>query len=408
MASPLALLGSTTQPRTSNQLSILSINLGGLTAEGYEEFCQWLDQPETVRNLDVICVQETWRLSSDYLLPNWAWVSSGSKPLSGQGVAVLVNKTYADPALIRTKEVRVGRILQVQIPAKADRQGRVLNVISVCVPSKVSESRYVYEKREACWQALNQLLHSVPSRHFLCVAGDFNTDLQAESPIVGTTFRHKGGAQDQDKFQALLRTHRLHALNTWTREATYVEPGGNASRVDFIVARARQAKGHHCRVLPQLHFASWRQGARHLAVAGYVDMKGWTAQSNNSTPQIKLDREALARACIPGQEQAVLQRAYTQVQRRFTPDLPPDEAEAELIHLCRSTFPALEAGPHQRPWQLQSSKRDVGKVWELRRACHVFLFSRMFYQSGCLLHFGSKRVVQAKNLKYGNMCGNMC
>ena len=238
------LLRSTTQPRTSNQLSILSINLGGLTAEGYEEFCQWLDQPETVRNIDVVCVQETWRLSSDYLLPNWAWVSSGSKPLSGQGVAVLVNKAYADPALICTKEVRVGRILQVQIPAKADRQGRVLNVVSVYMHSKVSESRHVYEKREACWQALNQLLHSVPSRHFLCVAGDFNTDLLAESPIVGTTFRHKGVAQDQGKFQALLRTHRLHALNTWTREATYVEPGGNASRVDFIMARARQAKGH--------------------------------------------------------------------------------------------------------------------------------------------------------------------
>ena len=362
------LLGSTPQPRTSRQLSILSINLGGLTAEGYEEFCQWLDQPETVRNLDVICVQETWRLSSDYLLPNWAWVSSGSKPLSGQGVAVLVNKTYADPALIRTKEVRVGRILQVQIPAKADRQGRVLNVVSVYMPSKVSESRYVYEKREACWQALNQLLHSVPSRHFLCVAGDFNTDLQAESPIVGTTFRHKGVAQDQGKFQALLRTHRMHALNTWTREATYVEPGGNASRVDFVLVRARQAKGHHCRVLPQLHFASWRQGARHLAVAAYVDMQGWTAQSSHSAPQVRLDREALARACIPGPEQAVLLHAYTQVQHRFTPDLSPDEAEAELIHLSRSAFPALEAEPHLRPWQLQSSKSDVGKVWELRKA----------------------------------------
>ena len=97
-------------------------------------------------------------------------------------------------------------------------------------------------------------------------------------------------------------------------------------------------------------------------------MQGWTAQSKNSAPQIKLDREALARACVPGPEQAVLQHAYTQVQHRSTPDLPPEEAEAELTHLCRRTFPALEAGQHQRPWQLQSSKQDVGKVWELRRA----------------------------------------
>ena len=48
--------GSETQLRTSNQLAILSINLGGITAEGCEEFCQWLDKPETVRNIDVICI----------------------------------------------------------------------------------------------------------------------------------------------------------------------------------------------------------------------------------------------------------------------------------------------------------------------------------------------------------------
>ena len=211
----------------------------------------------------------------------------------------------------------------------------------------------VLQEREACWQALNQLLHSVPNRHFLCVAGDFNTDLLAESPIVGTTFRHEGVAQDQSKFQSLLRTHRLHALNTWNREATYVEPSGTVSRVDFILARARQAKGHQCRVLPQLHFASWRQGARHLAVAGYVDMQGWTAHTKNFAQLSRLDREALARAFLPGPEQDELRHAYTQVQHRFTPELRPEGAEAELIQLSSqetsqaTAAPEFEAGCEQ-------------------------------------------------------------
>ena len=392
--------GAVENSRTSRQFAILSVNLGGLTAEGYDEFCQWLERPETVRNVDVICVQETWRLSSDYLLPHWSWISSGAKPVSGQGVAVLVNRAYADPSLIRTREVTVGRVLQVQVPAKADRQGRMLNIISVYIPAKVSESRHVYEKCDACWHALNQLLHSVPGRHFLCMAGDFNTDLLAESPIVGTTFKQRLVAQDQHKFQAILRTHRLHALNTWQREATYVELGGAASRVDFIIARARQAKGHQCKVMPHLHFASWRQGARHLALAGYVDMQGWTAQTQAIKPHRGYDKEALARACHSGPEQEALHSAFKQVQHKFTLDLSPAKAETELIKLCCDNFPLQVTQRPLRPWQQSDFVGDVQQVWDLRKrlkepgnwSMREGQFQRQIFQQWVLVHRCLKQI----------------
>ena len=141
-------------PRRAGSVNILSVNLGGIALELYDEFCRWLETETTIANIDIICVQETWRLTSDYVLPHWSWLSSGAEPVSGQGVAVLVNTAYADAAVLRTREIRVGRILQVQMPVKDDKQGRLLNVVCVDVPSKVSESQYVYEKRAAVWTAL--------------------------------------------------------------------------------------------------------------------------------------------------------------------------------------------------------------------------------------------------------------
>ena len=170
----------------------MSINLGGVTGELYDEFCRWLESPEIVANLDVVFVHETWRLSSDYKLPHWSWVSSGSKPVSGQGVATLINTSYALPAVIRTREVRVGRILQVLVPAKGDKQGRFLNLVNVYQHAKVSESPQTYAKRDGIWKALEGLLATVPNRHYLCMAGDFNTDL-LPAPGVATGFTSPHG-----------------------------------------------------------------------------------------------------------------------------------------------------------------------------------------------------------------------
>ena len=71
-------------PRRRGLLSVLSLNLGGLTQHGYDELCTWLHTPAVRDQVDVICLQETWRLGSEYLLPAWFWISSGSAPVSGQ------------------------------------------------------------------------------------------------------------------------------------------------------------------------------------------------------------------------------------------------------------------------------------------------------------------------------------
>ena len=129
-------------------LSVLSLNLGGLTQHGYDELCAWLHTPAVRDQVDVICLQETWRLGSEYLLPDWFWISSGSAPVSGQGIAVLVNRRFVPDQTIRFREVQVGRLLHVVVPLQHCGGSRSLDIVCVYIPSKVSESQSTYDRRD--------------------------------------------------------------------------------------------------------------------------------------------------------------------------------------------------------------------------------------------------------------------
>ena len=366
---PSLATGSTFR-KGSHQLSVFSLNIGSFTTEVYDEFCRWLELPSTLASIDVIFVQETWRGSSDYQLPGWSWIASGQKPLAGQGVAVLVNRQLADSAAIRFREVRVGRILHVQAPLRSDSQGRLLNLLCVYVPAKISESKQVYEKRAAVWHALDAVLQALPSRHVLCVAGDFNTDLLQDPPLVGTTYMHKGkartAAQDQPLFQNLLRTHGLHALNTWSSQGTYADPHGPTSRVDFLLTRTLQAAGHRVAVQPQIRFASWRAGARHLPLLGLIDLKVWCRFRDRTPALPPIDQEALCRACRPGAELEMLRQAFLARQHLFTAELPPSQAEAELRTLCAEVFPLRRHRTIMLQWQQPEVGQDLQLTWQLR------------------------------------------
>ena len=366
---PSSTTGSTFR-KGSCQLSVFSLNIGSFTTEVYDEFCRWLELPSTLASIDVIFVQETWRGSSDYQLPGWSWIASGQKPLAGQGVAVLVNRQLADSAAIRFREVRVGRILHVQVPLRGDSQGRLLNLLCVYVPAKISESKQVYEKRAAVWHALDAVLQALPSRHVLCVAGDFNTDLLQDPPLVGTTYMHKGkvrtAAQDQPLFQNLLRTHGLHALNTWSNQGTYVDPHGPTSRVDFLLTRTLQAAGHRVAAQPQMRFASWRAGARHLPLLGLIDLKVWCRFRDRTPALPPIDLEALCRACRPGAELEMLRQAFLARQHLFTAELPPFQAEAELRTLCAEVFPLRRHRTIMLQWQQPEVGQDLQLTWQLR------------------------------------------
>ena len=262
-------------------LSVLSLNLGGLTQHGHDELCTWLHTPAVRDQVDVICLQETWRLGSEYLLPEWFWISSGSAPVSGQGIAVLVNRKFAPDQTIRFREVQVGRLLHVVAPLQHCGGPRNLDIVCAYIPSKASESQSTYDRRDKSWTLVDRLLDSLPRRNTLYVAGDFNTDLHLAPPSVGVSYdegtQQRYTARNQPRFQqcwlstnfvlSILGGRRLH---TGMRKVMppgltsflhgYIRPAAGAfiSFRVFAWPHGGQRKGMSClAVTYPLMFGAW-------------------------------------------------------------------------------------------------------------------------------------------------------
>ena len=351
--------------RQRGLLSVLSLNLGGLTQHGYDELCTWLHTPSVRDQVDVICLQETWRLGSEYLLPDWYWISSGSAPVSGQGVAILVNRRFVSDQTVRFREVQVGRILHVVVPLQHCGGTRSLDVVCVYMPSKVSESQSTYDKRDKSWTLLDRLLDSLPRRNMLYVAGDFNTDLHLAPPFVGVSYdvgsRQRSCARDQPRFQHMLAHHQLCALNTWRPEATYRDAQGNTSRVDFILTRVHQACGRRIHAFPHIRLASWRASAGHVLLGGYISIDVWRMAPTARTPSGH-DRDALCKACFPGPEHDRLRQVFQTKAHLFRSQLSPATAEKLLLDVCQEAFPRRATSRAGLPWQFPEVKSDLQRV----------------------------------------------
>ena len=160
-------------PRMPKQgLGVLSSNLGGFSKAGYDEFQRWLHLDTTRQAVHVVFLQETWQGSTEFGTKDWIWIQSGRSPVSGQGVAVLLNRRFADGASVRYTERRVGRVLMVLVPALCGHPLRRRPTTLMCVyqHSRSSEQAEVYENRAKIWALLHQVMAAVPRRHLLLSA----------------------------------------------------------------------------------------------------------------------------------------------------------------------------------------------------------------------------------------------
>ena len=197
------------RPLRAGQLGVLSVNLGGFSKEGYDEFQQWAHSPNVVEHVRIIFLQETWRPSSEFSSDSWH---------QHQGVAILLSKKLAAARCVRFAEVVKGRILKVHLPAEPGNHLRRRPITLICVyqHARVSEQAVVCEKREKIWEQVNRVLASVPRRHTLLVAGDWNTPLLEDGSFVGSgVLQSKWLPSDHAQFAGILQVHGLCALNTW-------------------------------------------------------------------------------------------------------------------------------------------------------------------------------------------------
>ncbi|CAE7791908.1 unnamed protein product [Symbiodinium sp. CCMP2592] len=202
-SAPLAIVARCLRGAYKMQCPLIHIFLSG-----YDELAQWLNQPSTLRNVQIVFLQETWRSASEFSTQNWHWILSGAgqtaKANNGSGVAVLINNKLASSSHIRYQEWLPGRLLEVRITEAKRRPllHRPITLVCAYQHSRISHSPEVYAKRLRFWEKLQKCLDAVPTRHTLIFGGDINTGISPMSRLVGKGAQvSTNPAQDQSEWQ---------------------------------------------------------------------------------------------------------------------------------------------------------------------------------------------------------------
>ena len=375
-------------------LGILSFNLGGFSKAGFDEFQRWLHLDTTKRLVHVVFLQETWRGSNEFCTKDWVWVQSGRSPVAGQGVAILLNRRFADSASIRFAERRVGRVLMVLVPALRGHplRRRPTTLISVYQHARSSEQAEVYANRAKIWTLLHQVVAAVPRRHLLIVAGDTNTPVKPNGHLVGRgVLAPRVVPQDEDQFAQLLEAHSLVALNTFGlsgRSAATFSGQEVWTQLDYVMVRSSQVGplGRQAAPQAQLEFFQWREGPRHLPVYAIIldtcPEFSLHVEPKHDTPKVDKHRMAQEaqqdplkvqhfRACV----KEALAVSSSPVSPEHVDDILKQVSEQIFAGKTEATLPCA--------WQSPETAVCLQDVWALR-AEHMALAKQVRIACLCL------------------------
>ena len=219
------------------------------------ELKQWL----RLHPVDLVVIAETrWGFESNWMDGEWSYVHSSTDQRRSGGLLVMIARRLAHPSQIGFDIVVPGRALHIRIHG----DNRALDILAIYqfVDYRTEQSTH---NRELVWEAIDKCLGNIPSRNNLICAGDFNCDLKAQPPWVGSTSycwqrqRFFGTYhRDHHRFQGLLRMHGLTALNTWGRSGATFVHGSHATRIDHVLTRIISSDGmaKHVRYLDSADF----------------------------------------------------------------------------------------------------------------------------------------------------------
>ncbi len=183
--------------------NIFSWNIGGLSSWKYQCLLEWLQG----QSFDICCIQEThWSFTQEWQTDDFFFIHSGNtKPEAG--VLTIISKKFGDEKPISWQET---------IP------GRQYNSFDILNGYQFAFQNNRLALRQDFWNQLQSLIHEVPSRNFLCVAGDYNTSLPIADHRVGFShYWHNGvrtsGPTDSDwrRWYDILEMTDLIPFNTW-------------------------------------------------------------------------------------------------------------------------------------------------------------------------------------------------
>ena len=225
-------------------LRYLCWNGSGLSNHKLDELKVWCSE----QGIDILILTETrWRYSNEWMDPHWMYLHTGCSSQPGAGIMLLISNSVCTHHDLRWHEVVPGRLVHVQIRLRQ----RCLDIIA-CYQHTFSGTKVKQAARQEWWSCLDRYLGTLPKRHVLLMAGDFNCRLPTLKGLVGCDdFRwghslQKGSPHpDEGLFTALVKAHQLVALNSWNPSLGPTFSGVNGrSRIDFAFTRLPLADGH--------------------------------------------------------------------------------------------------------------------------------------------------------------------
>ena len=196
--------------RRAGRLKFLSWNCGGLPLAKLDEIVAYAEQ----ENIDVVFLQETrWKNNFNWEAGSFLCVHCGETISRGNtwcGLLVLISRKFTNPSLIRWSPILEGRILHLRLSG-AHTTWDLLNVYRIpgSDPSREHE-------REEVWHRLSQVLHALPRRNAIVLAGDYNSSLHAHPPYVGPSLVKPSSHGNFDYLASILETFDLCMLNSWS------------------------------------------------------------------------------------------------------------------------------------------------------------------------------------------------
>ena len=358
-------------------------NCGGLSLAKFDEVKLWL----SMQMIDVaVLLESKWSFDSEWADSTWNYIHSGSGNFRGQGILVMIRKTFCPGTRLLWQHIVPGRMLHVRILLG----GRPIDVVAG-YQHTYNGTNACLKDRESWWTKLESLLNSVPKRNSLVLLGDFNTSLHQLSSHVGTsTFRWKGHLSqgtvhaDTGRFMSLLRFFGLVALNSWSSALgpTYVHHD-QASRLDFFCVRKFQADGP-ARTVQYL----WQCPFLDSSKVGHVPMmftmaKYWIPENHDvQTHGISVHQRQVCRQEYYAQTPRWIDfsaRIAADIVEEFdkargTASCPLDNMHGKLLNRTRQTFSTTKIQNKPEPW-------TMGRSLMLNKWKHRSLMKRMVFST---------------------------